>query len=149
VSPGDRLYLEVEATETVHVWVVNEDLEGNLFVLFPIAGLDLGNPLLGGALYRLPGRLEGVPQEWQVTSAGGRERFLVIAARGHLAEVERELAGLTAANPSPEGVNRGVGALRPAPAAGSGRIDELVEHLTAGAPQDGSVWLMRLELANP
>jgi len=149
VSPGDRLYLELEAAEPIHAWVVNEDLEGNLFVLFPIAGLDLANPLPAGTLHRLPGRHRGVPQEWQVTSAGGRERFLVIAARGPLPDVDRELQALAAANPAAGELTRGVGGIAPAPAAGRGRLDALAATLAARQREEGSTWLLHLELVNP
>jgi hypothetical protein len=149
VRPGDRLVLEVEATDPMHVWVVNEDLRGNVFQLFPITGLDLVNPLPAGRRHRLPGRLSGVPQHWQVTSAGGRERFLVIASRRPLAELDRRLADLAAASAAGGGVNRGVGALEPAPLVGSGRLDALVEWLVAEQRADGSLWVKRLELDNP
>jgi hypothetical protein len=149
VSPGDRLYLELDADEPVHAWVLNEDLEGAVFVLFPIDGLDLGNPLPGGRVHRLPGRLAGQPQQWQVTSAGGRERFLVVAARGERPEIERELAGLVAANLGQAGRLRGVGGLKPAAGTGSGRLDALAEELAGVRRRDGSVWLLRLELDNP
>jgi hypothetical protein len=149
IRPGDRLYLELESDEPVHAWVINEDLDGQVFVLFPIDGLDLGNPLPAGRRHRLPGRLAGQPQEWQVTSAGGRERFLVIAARGELPELERELAGLVAANPGQAGRLRGVGGLSPAAGTRGGRLDALAEELAGARQRDGSVWLLRLELENP
>jgi hypothetical protein len=149
IRPGDRLYLELAADEPVHAWVINEDLDGKVFVLFPIAGLDLGNPLPGGCLHRLPGRLGGQPQHWQVTSAGGRELFVVIAAREPQPSIERELAAMVAAEPTEGALSRGVGALGPAPAAGRGRLDALLERLEAARRRDGSVWFERLELANP
>jgi hypothetical protein len=149
VKPGDRLYLELGADEPVHAWVINEDLDGKVFVLFPIAGLDMGNPLPGGRRHRLPGRLNGTPQQWQVTSAGGRERFLLIAARGEQPELERELAGLAAARAEVTGTSRGVGGLGPAPFTGRGRIDALAERLAAARERDGSVWFERFELTNP
>ncbi|HOC44607.1 MAG TPA: serine/threonine-protein kinase [Thermoanaerobaculales bacterium] len=149
VAPGDRLYLELESQEPVHAWVLNEDLEGAVFVLFPIDGLDLGNPLAAGRVHRLPGRLAGLPQQWQVTSAGGRERFLVIAARGERPELERELAGLVAANPGKSGRLRGVGGLQPTAGSGSGRLDAIARELAAARQRDGSIWLLRLELDNP
>jgi hypothetical protein len=149
IRPGDRLSLEIEAPETVHVWVVNEDLDGNVFLLFPIAGLDLGNPLEADRGYRLPGRLNGVPQHWQVTSAGGRERFLVIASRNELPELERELAGMAVASAQTNGVSRGVGGLEPVPLAASGRLDALAERLAGTRQRDGSVWVHLLELVNP
>jgi hypothetical protein len=149
VRPGDRLSLEIEAAEPVHVWVVNEDLDGNVFLLFPIAGLDLDNPLTGGRRHRLPGRLDGAPQSWQVTSAGGRERFLVIASRRALPELERELAGLTAAHPQTGDLHRGVGGIAPAPLTVSCRLDALADRVAADHRGDGSIWMTRLELVNP
>lgn len=149
VRPGDRLALEIETSERAHVFVVNEDLRGDVFLLFPIAGLDLGNPLPGGRRHQLPGRLDGVPQHWQVTSTGGRERFLVIASSRALPELEREIAELAAASSSFGGVNRGVGALEPAPLAGQGRLGVLVERLATEHRDDGSLWIKRFELENP
>jgi serine/threonine protein kinase len=149
IRPGDRLSLEIEAPEAVHVWVVNEDLDGNVFLLFPVAGLDRGNPLSADRGHRLPGRINGAPQDWQVTSAGGREHFLVIASRNPDPELERELAGMAAASVRTNGVSRGVGGLAPASLAADGYLDELTERMAAARRRDGSVWLMRLELVNP
>jgi hypothetical protein len=84
-----------------------------------------------------------------VTIAGGRERFQVIASRRPLAELDRRLADLAAASSTGGGVNRGVGALEPAPLVGSGRLDALVEWLVAERRADGSLWVKRLELDNP
>jgi hypothetical protein len=84
-----------------------------------------------------------------VTSAGQRERFLVIAARGERPEIERELAGLVAANPGQAGRLRGVGGLSPTAGTGSGRLDALADELAGVRRRDGSVWLLQLELENP
>jgi hypothetical protein len=150
VRPGDRLALEIETAEPVHVWVINEDLEGRIFLLFPIDGLELSNPLPAGRRLELPGRLGGVPQRWQVTSASGRERFLVIASRRHLPELEREIATMAAAGAEPAtGVTRGVGGLAPAALAGVGRLEALAARLAETRRGDGSVWLQQLELVNP
>ncbi len=150
IRPGDRLSLEIDTPEAAHVWVVNEDLDGNIFLLFPIAGLDLDNPLSADRGHRLPGRLNGVPQHWQVTSAGGRERFLVLASRNPLPELERELAGMAAANSREEaGLHRGVGGIGPASLPGSCRLDALAERFAALRERDGSVWVQRIELVNP
>ncbi|HSM50048.1 MAG TPA: protein kinase, partial [Thermoanaerobaculia bacterium] len=148
VDPGDLLALEREAGEPVHVWVLNEDLEGAVFLLFPIAGLDLANPLPGERRHRLPGRLGGEAQHWQVTSAGGRERFLMVASRHPLPELERELAGLRAASSESGRLSRGVGGLGPSPRAAAGRLGELADRLAAERRASGSVWLRTLELAN-
>ena len=121
VTPGDRLFLEVESGEPVHVYVLNEDDKGNRYVLFPLAGLDSSNPLAAGVRHRLPGRRSGVPQAWEVSSAGGREAFLVVAARTALPDLERELGSFEAADPARrpehgepvagEAVLRGIGGL--------------------------------------
>ncbi|MGV8041319.1 MAG: serine/threonine-protein kinase [Thermoanaerobaculaceae bacterium] len=162
VAPGDRLFLEVESGEPVHVYVLNEDERSGRFLLFPLAGLDSANPLPAGVRHRLPGRRSGVPQAWEVSSAGGREAFLVVAAREPLPEIERELASFEAADPSRRaeaggqpattGELRGVGGLAAssaAPAAGARALDRLAARLAARQQADGSVWVQQLELENP
>lgn len=162
VAPGDRLFLELEAGEPVHVYVLNEDDRGGRFLLFPLAGLDSANPLAPGVRHRLPGRRSGVPQAWQVSSAGGREVFLVVAAREPMPEVEHELASFEAADPSrrPDtagqppsaGELRGVGGLTTTSAAtlaGDRALERLAARLAARQRADGSVWVQRLELENP
>ncbi len=169
VAPGDHLQLELEVAEPVHVYVLNEDQKGELYLLFPLAGLDRGNPLAplaplapGGAAESivLPGALLGAEQDWQVTSAGGVERFLVVASRGPNAELEARLGVLERAAPGralrldgtvAEAV-RGVGGLEPAPASpsrpgeGSGSALDRLERLLGGRDD---LRLIRLELANP
>jgi hypothetical protein len=159
VGPGDHLYLEVEAPEPVHLYVLNEDAAGEVFVLFPLPGLDVGNPLQADRRYRLPGRAAGVPQDWTVTSAGGRELFLVVASRQRLAELERQMGGLEAAaadrpvevTPSGTETLRGVGGLGAAETTweGTAHLDEVLRSLGQRRTRDGSVWVTRIELANP
>ncbi len=163
VAPGDRLFLEVESGEPVHVYVLNEDERGGRFLLFPLAGLDRANPLPAGVRHRLPGRRSGVPQAWEVSSAGGREAFLVVAAREPLPEIEREMASFEAADPArhpqageppPAASNelRGVGGLTAssaAPATGDRALDRLAARLVARQRADGSVWVQQLDLSNP
>lgn len=88
---GDRLSLVVRAEEPIHVYVANEDASGAVAALFPFAQLDRANPLPAGDEVRLPGTLAGQPFSWQVTSTSGREHFLLVASREHLADVEAEL----------------------------------------------------------
>src|SRR5437867_9416518 len=76
------------------VCVCDRGEKGRVFVLFPIAGLDLGNPLPAHAGLRLPGTLRGKPFDWRVSSRGGREEFIVLASRTPLAALEREIATL-------------------------------------------------------
>ncbi len=79
VQAGDRLNLRVELDEPTHVYVFNEDEKGNLFVLFPLPGLQPANPL-GPGIHLLPGVLDGAEQSWRVTSAGGKELFLIVGS---------------------------------------------------------------------
>ncbi len=88
VRPGDRLVLRVELEELTHVYVFNEDEEGNLFVLFPLPGLWPTNPV-SPATHQLPGVRDGEEQSWQVTSAGGKERFLIVGSRDPVLRLER------------------------------------------------------------
>ena len=78
VQPGDKLFLTVEASRDVFVYVVNQDDAGAMFVLFPLSGHQPGNPIARGGSHRLPGKnSDGEESYWVVTSAGGRERFSV------------------------------------------------------------------------
>jgi hypothetical protein len=94
IQPGDRLSLAIEATERLHVYVLDEDGQGGITTLFPFAGGGLANPLPAGARSELPGVREGEPLRWLVTSAEGRETFLIVASRQPLATVERAVAAL-------------------------------------------------------
>lgn len=155
VRPGDRLRLEVAIEEPLHLYVLNEDEHGELYLLFPLSGLDQGNPVEPGAARVLPGSRLGADQDWQVTSAGGTERFLVIASRVPNPELEARLGAIepaaagrfVALGPlAAEGV-RGVGGLVSSGTA-SGSVEALdrIETLLADRP---GLRLLRFELANP
>ena len=78
VQPGDKLFLTIEASRNVFVYVVNQDDTGAMFVLFPLSGHQPANPVAGGGSHRLPGKnAEGEDSYWVVSSAGGRERVSV------------------------------------------------------------------------
>jgi hypothetical protein len=126
VAPGDSLFLEISGSRSMHVYVLNQDEAGRAYLLFPLPGLEIQNPLRAGAQHRLPGPVNGRPNYWNVTSAGGDEWLLVVASRKPLPDVEREIADLPVAG-SAGGVAlddsglvitlRGIGGLSP-------RIDE-------------------------
>ncbi|MGE5235763.1 MAG: protein kinase domain-containing protein [Acidobacteriota bacterium] len=162
VSPGDHLFLALTCSEPIHLYVINEDRLGSLFVLFPLPGLDLTNPLPARQRHRVPGRRDGVGQDWLVTSAGGREAILVVASRRALPELERELFGARVADagravqrtepPSrPVVALRGVGGLAantPAPSIGiPGRLTQLAGRLAEQAAR-GDAWLREFILEN-
>lgn len=155
VNPGDHLYLEIEAEASVHVYVANEDEAGAVFTLFPIPGLDLANPVPPGR-HRLPGTVGGAPNDWQVTSAGGVETFLVIASGGPIPEIEQRLASWSAASAaravgstSTAAPNlRGIGGLSASPGASGdhARLDALQSELAGLAGTGQPPWSKRIML---
>ncbi len=165
VRPGDQLYLELDATSAVHVYVLNSDLAGSCFVLFPAPGLDLKNPLPPGRSIRLPGRgPDGRPRSWEVTSAGGRETFLVIASRHALDELERDIAQFQRVAEDREityapigdasrNLLRGIGGLESSDSASGGDANDPLRSITSRidrkAAGRGDVWIWRIELQNP
>jgi hypothetical protein len=163
VAPGDRLYLEWESAENLYVYVLDEDRAGSVYVLFPMPGVDLANPLPPGATIRLPGKLDGAPLDWQVTSAGGRETILTVASRTPLAELERQVAAMEPARPGrpvsyaelpPGSIQRlrGIGgAIKGTPDLGSGtesQLARLARNLSRSARPE-SIWIRAIELENP
>jgi tRNA A-37 threonylcarbamoyl transferase component Bud32 len=154
VSPGDHLYLELETGSPVHVYVANEDDAGDIFTLFPIPGLDLANPLPPGR-HRLPGTVGGATTDWQVTSAGGVETFLVIASAEPIPEIERRLARWAVASAaravsSTAGTEpdlRGIGGLSAPPGPGDGaRLEELQRELAERDDTGRRLWSRRIML---
>lgn len=164
VSPGDRLFLEIEAVRSFHAYVLDEDQTGNLYVLYPVAGLEPGNPLAAGERHRLPGALAGTPQEWQVTSAGGRETVLIVASEEPLPLLEAKIRTLPKAAPGQPPVYaqldaesldelRGIAGLVAAapatPPAPGGRLADLAANLETGRPNRAGLWIRRIDLSNP
>lgn len=89
VQLGDALLLEAESDRDFFLYVFNEDGAGRKTCLFPVAGLDLANPLAGGLRHRLPGNIGGVAQTWAVDSEGhGTEFFLLVASADPVPEAE-------------------------------------------------------------
>ncbi len=112
---GDRLDLTLASDRATWAWVLNEDEAGAFHVLFPLAGLQLANPLPRGAIV-LPGEQDGRALSWQVSSAGGREEFLVVLADAPLEKFEQRIAAFAAA--SVDAPERGVARVAAAPSGG-------------------------------
>ena len=95
VELGEALHSETRRATSAPLWLylVNEDARGRVYRLFPLAGTEPANPLPSGDL-RLPGRINGVEQDWVVTSEGGTESFLLVASRLPLPELESALTEL-------------------------------------------------------
>lgn len=96
LAPAEHLSMDLDLSATAHVYVVNEDERGNSYLLFPLPGREPANPLPPGR-HRLPGMLDDERLYWEVTSAGGREHFMVIASPTRSAMFEKMFASL----PSP------------------------------------------------
>ncbi len=158
VRPGDAMCLSLQLGRTAHVYVLNEDRRGDVYVLFPLAQSDLRNPLPADRPQRLPGTWQGRALTWQVTAGRGEERFLVVAAREPVAWLEAQLASFASprrdravearpaagAPPIPE---RGVGAVAesaPADAAPAATLAALVARLAMME----DVWYSEMTLYN-
>lgn len=97
VAPNEALSLQVELSAPAYVYVVNEDESGESYLLFPLPGLALTNPLPPGQRHRLPGMWNGEAISWQITSTGKKEHFLIVASP----QPSREFAELFASLPQP------------------------------------------------
>lgn len=156
VAPGDRLSLRWQASRPLWVYVLNADDHGESFLLFPQPRYAVRNPLPADAVVDLPGRIDGSEFAWTVTSAGGRETFLVVASPAPLAELEEGAAGLAAPVPAAAlGRLRGVGGLAPLPAgqatpAGAGEA-ALARFRALAGRESGvrGVWVREIVLRNP
>jgi len=95
VAKDDSLFLRVQLSEPAYLYVVNEDEKGESYLLFPVPGLTLSNPLPAGQAHRLPGQdRRGQEISWKVSSAGGREHFLLVARRERSPEFEKIISTL-------------------------------------------------------
>lgn len=163
VRPGDRLFMRFEASQSVYVYVLNEDDLGEVFVLFPIRGVELRNPIQARVRHRLPGSRAGELLSWQVSSAGGEEHLLVIASLAPLEELEGLLRGIPSAAeddttyisvPDPViAAVRGIGGLiadkNQETALASSSLFSQVQGLVDGPESSMGIWIRRIDLKNP
>ena len=159
--PDETLSLQVELSAPAYVYVVNEDERGESYLLFPIPGLALRNPLPPGQRHRLPGMWDGELVSWQVTSVGGTEHFLIVASPQPSREFEEMFASLPlpsfgkpAVKLSNEGVGllRSVGGLAASPTRGDRQLRMLPEFSTPLAPSEErvrGVWIRQAMFENP
>jgi len=163
VEPGDRLSLEIQTSVPTHVYVVNEDEQGEVYLLFPLPGQGVANPLPAAVRHRLPGAQNGQQVSWQVTSAGGREHFLIFASPERSPAFEQVFAALPpptlekpiqAVRLSREalGVLRGVGGLSPIPTEVGQQLRlarDVATLLVDGEETVRGPWIRRVTLENP
>ena len=153
VRVDDELSLTVTLTAPAFIYVVNEDEAGESYLLFPLPGQGLVNPLPAHRDLRLPGAYN-----WQVSTAGGKEHFLVFASADRLDAFEEVFRNLPAARANavkrseklPKELQqqfRGVGGLTPQQPQGSG-----LRHMFTTPLQDDDavtgLWVRQLTLIN-
>ena len=83
-APGDRLFLRLQASRPLFVYVLSEDEGGGSSLLFPLPGQDRTNPVPVGGPHRLPGG-----RGWSL--GGIAPHLVVIASPARLLEFENEL----------------------------------------------------------
>lgn len=161
VAPGDRLSLELRASVPLHVYVLDEDERGQCFLLFPLPGQEVANPLSPGR-HRLPGRRRGQELSWMVTSTGGREHVLLVASPAKVAELEQEIRRIPPASVDRQALAaplaaqaayrlRGIGGLTPteSSAAAPGRLFGRARRVSKVAERTRGVYIRRIVLDNP
>ena len=161
VAPGDQLFARLRVSAPTYVYIVNEDERGESFLLFPLPGQAVENPISPGVTTRIPGTKDE-DLTWQITSAGGREHFLIFASPERLQAFEELFARLprpTVGKPVnsarlPDqtlGQLRGVGGLAAAPAAAAGPklANVFTSPLEEREETARGLWVRRLTVENP
>lgn len=161
VAPGDELFARLRVSAPTYVYIVNEDDRGESFLLFPLPGQAVENPIGAGARIRVPGTRDE-DTTWQITSAGGREHFLIFASSERLQAFEELFAALprpTFGKPVTSsklsegalGKLRGVGGLTAPPAAQPGaRLASIfTSPLGDGEETAHGLWVRQLTVENP
>jgi hypothetical protein len=93
VAPGDLLSMRLRVSAPTYIYVVNEPDRGESYMLFPLPGQAVENPLPAAASVRLPG-VTGQEVSWVVSSAGEREHFLIFASPERVQALEELFATL-------------------------------------------------------
>jgi hypothetical protein len=160
VAPGAEIFAEIRTSVPTYVYVVNEDEQGESYVLFPLPGQTSKNPLPAGKANRLP----GVEDNWYVDKVGGREHFLIFASPDRLEAFEQAFAKLPPAEAgkpvqhariSKETVGqlRSVGGVKPVgniSRLGAGTLTQMFPTPLSDAEETArGLWVRQLTLDNP
>jgi serine/threonine-protein kinase len=165
LAVGDSISLSIQASESLHVYVIDEDDRGEAYLLFPVADMTPSNPLASNTAHVLPGSRGERRFYWRVTSAGGREHLVLLASRQRLVGFESEMLAVERPVEGREPVYprltsrakerlRGMGGLvsetsaTPRPAA-TGSLLDLARPLARGPERVSGVWIRRIDLVNP
>ena len=163
VSEGDAISLKIQSSVPVYAYVVNEDEQGESYLLFPLPDQPVANPLPAGKVQEIPGVIDGETVRWVVSSAGGREHFLIFVMPEKPAPMfEKMFASLAAPSFGARTLARkmsndalvalrGVGGLTKssAPAASSRLSEQFSVPLAPGEETARGVWIRQLTVDNP
>lgn len=148
VRIGDALAIRIRVSRPTHVYVFNADSDGELNVLFPIAGLDTGNPIQAANTLQLPGNANGEALSWQISSPTQSDEFVMIASSSALPGLEHALADSRRPQLPASTSARGVTRLGTSPVASYGltgaRAIELIELARREAEAGFEVRTLRL-----
>jgi eukaryotic-like serine/threonine-protein kinase len=163
LAPGRTLSLRLRSSVPIYVYVINEDDTGEAYLLFPLPGQAIRNPLPAGDFIRLPGTQNGERISWQVTTSGRREHFIIAASPEPSSMLESLVDHIPVSAvgrpvrshrlPGPAAsLLRSVGGLVATPASADRRLRDdptFATPLTDGEETVQGVWIRRLTLDNP
>jgi eukaryotic-like serine/threonine-protein kinase len=163
ITSGQTLSLRVRSSVPIYAYVINEDDTGEAYLLFPLPGQAIQNPLPAGEFNRLPGTANGQRLSWQVTTSGKREHFIIAATPQPSPMLEELIARIPApalgrpvlSHRLPEsaaGLLRSVGGLVSTPDSADRRLRDdptFATPLTDREELVRGVWIRRLTLDNP
>jgi serine/threonine protein kinase len=159
VKPGDQLSMTIQGSDSMYLYLLNEDAMGEVHVLFPLPGVAPGNPLSAGALHQLPGRQAGRRVYWTITSPGERESIIAFASPQAFPALEDEIRSFPKAKPetpirlAPKTMERlrGIGGLTEEPAAPSNdrRLADVLSRIAEREEPARRPWVWQIELENP
>jgi hypothetical protein len=159
VRPGDQLSMTIQGSDSMYLYLLNEDARGEVHVLFPLPGVEPGNPLSADALHQLPGRQAGRRVYWTITSPGERESIVAFASPQAFPALESEIRSFPAAKPetpirlAPKTMERlrGIGGLTEEPAAPAAdrRLADILSRIAERAEPGRRPWVWQIELENP
>jgi hypothetical protein len=162
VALGDGLFVRLRVSAPTYVYIVNEDDQGESFLLFPQPGQTIANPVPAGKTNRLPGTSGNAEFDWQVSSVGGREHFLIFASPERVPALEDVFATLPrpelGTTPRPprlpdEAIQRlrGVGGLTAKPPQGNAAKLAPVFSTPLGETEETArgLWVRQLTIDNP
>jgi hypothetical protein len=160
VTPGDELFMKLNVSAPTYLYVVNEDDRGDSFMLFPLPGQAVENPIRSEIPVRIPGT-SNETFNWVLTSVGEREHFIVFASPERMKAFEDIFATL----PRPEigkpirsapipketlSKLRAVGGLTAPPVQASVNFSNMfTSPLIDAAETAHGMWVRQLTLLNP